>query len=176
MNEIAREYATALFMIASENDAIKEYADALNLLKDAFLNDEDYIAFLSSKSIKLSERLNAIDTAFSDKFPKDVVSYLMLLCQKGRINSFLESVDVYNELLNLSLKVVNASITSAVALKEDEKIALKKKLEEVTKKTVNMEFFIDNSLIGGIVVNIDGKIIDGSVKNRLRDIKDVIIG
>ncbi|MBE7053348.1 MAG: ATP synthase F1 subunit delta [Ruminococcaceae bacterium] len=175
MNQISREYATALFMLACEKDVKKDYADVLNFLKDEFTKEEDYIPFLASKSIKLSERLGAIETAFSGKIPQDVVSYLMLLCEKGRINIFLESVDIYNELLDLSMHTANAKVTSAVSLTDDEKLSLKKKLETITKKSVDIEYFIDESLIGGIVVEIDGKIIDGSVKNSLRDIKDVII-
>lgn len=175
MTEISREYATAIFMLATEKNVKEEYKTALNSLKDVFLKNPDYISFLSSKSISLKERLDAIEKAFSSDVSEDVVSYLMLLCEKGRIGCFMKSVDIFNELFDLSKRVSNAKITSAVELTDDEKARLKEKLEKTMKASLLMEYFVDKSLIGGIVAEIDGKVIDGSIKKRLHDIKDVII-
>ena len=174
MAEISREYAEALFMLAAESNKADEYGEALGLLENAFCENPEYILFLSSRSIPQSERIGAIDEAFSDKLPEEVVSYLKLLCEKGRIPYFSESVCEYKKLLDASKRVTTAKVTSAVELTEEEKIRLTEKLEKNSGCKVSMEYFIDESLLGGMIVETDGKVIDGSLRTRLRNIKEVI--
>ncbi len=174
MTEIGKEYGTALFMLACEKEQKHEYAGALETVKKVFDEEPAYLAFLSSPAIGMSERLDAIVTAFGEKLPEDVVSYMQLLCEKGRIPCFYDSVTEYNKLFDESERVLSAKITSAVELTDDEKQKLKEKLEEKCKTAVTMEFFIDETLMGGIVAEVDGKVLDGSLRSRLRDIKDVI--
>ena len=174
MTEISKEYGTALFMLACEKDKKHEYADAISVVKGVFADTPEYIDFLASRGISLRERLSAIEEAFANNIPEDVVSYLQLLCEKGRISGFFESAEEYEKLLDASEKISNAKVTSALELTEEEKTALKSKLEKICKTTVTIEYLIDESLIGGIIVETDGKVLDGSLRNRLREIKEVI--
>ena len=174
MTDIAKEYGTALFMLACENGAKKEYARALETVKAVFDSNPEYLTFLSSPSISLGERLSAIEAAFEEKIPEHIVSYLSLLCQKGRITCFYESAEEYSALLNASEHISNAKVTSAVQLTDEEKQKLKNKLESVYRGEVNIEYFIDETLIGGLIVDVDGKIMDGSLRSRLHDVKGVM--
>ena len=98
------------------------------------------------------------------------------MCEKGRIKHFSDSVKEYKRLLDESKKVSKAKVTSATELLENQKEALKHKLEKISNTAVEMEYFIDESIIGGVVAEIDGKIMDGSLRSRLHDMKDVISG
>lgn len=173
MTNISKEYGTALFMLACEKNAKKEYAKALRALQDAFSENPDYLVFLISPVIALKERLSAIDEAFAS-LPEDIVSYLKLLCEKGRMAYFKESADAYHSLLQASEQMVTAKVTSAVALTEKEQSALIKKLEKLCHKDVTLECYIDETLLGGLMVEIDGKVLDGTLKRRLRDMKEVM--
>ncbi len=174
MAEISKEYGTALFMLSCEQNRQTEFEKGLETLADAFRENPAYLTFLSSRSIPMKERLTAIKQAFSSRVPEEIVSYLQLLCEKGRIEFFHASALEFKKLLDASCKVQMAKITSAVPLTEDEKNRLRKKLEAMEDKTVNMEFFVDASILGGVIVEIGGKVLDGSLRNRLRDIKDVM--
>lgn len=174
MTEISKEYGTALFMLACEEQKQRAYAVALETVKTAFSEQPQYVELLSSPSISLKERLEVIDAAFADLVPEHVLSYLKLLCEKGRITCFLESVEEYNALLDASERVSNAKITSAVALTEDEKQKLIKKLEQMNKGSVHAQYFVDADLLGGLIVEMDGKIMDGSLRHRLYDVKEVM--
>ena len=174
MTEISKEYGTALFMLACENGEQKSYANILKEIKDLFLENPSYLDMLSSPSIPLSERLSAIDVAFLDKAPEYIVSYLKLLAEKGRMDCLMESIDEYEELLNASERVYNAKITSAQELSEEEKCKLIAKLELVNKGSVKAEYFIDASLLGGVIVEMDGNVMDGSLRYRLQQVKEVI--
>ena len=174
MTETSKEYGTALFMLACENNKKDEYANGLSILVNTFKENPQYLEFLASPGISLAERLEALDSAFSDILETEVMSYIKLLCEKGRISSFFESCEQYNALLEESRRVTKVTVTCAVALTEEEKEKLVKNLENKFKSTVDAEYIIDESLIGGILVEADGKVLDGSVRTRLRDIKDVM--
>ncbi len=174
MTDIAKEYGTALFMLACELDKKNEYANALELLEKAFAQNPEYLIFLASPSIPLSERILAIETAFAEKIPEHLLSYLELLCEKGRISCFSESANEYKALLDASERISNATVTSAVELTADEKQKLKAKLEKINNGVVNIDYLIDETLLGGLIVEIDGKILDGSLRHRLREVKEVM--
>ena len=174
MTEIGKEYGTALFMLACEENEKKSYAEALGNIKNTFLDYPQYTELLSSPSIPVKESLCVIDEAFSGRVPEYVLSYLKLLCEKGRIPYFMESVDEYKALLDASEHISNAKITSAVELTEEEKQKLINKLELMEKGKVHAEYFVDTALLGGLIVEVDGKIMDGSLRHRLHEVKEVM--
>ena len=174
MTDIAKEYGTALFMLACEENEKKSYAQALKTVKETFLEYPQYTELLSSPSISLKERIGVIEKTFSGVVPEHVLSYLKLLCEKGRMQCFLESVDEYNALLDASEHVANAKITSAVELTDAEKEKLINKLELTEKCKVCAEYFVDATLLGGLIVEVDGRIMDGSLRHRLQEVKEVM--
>ena len=99
---------------------------------------------------------------------------MQLLCEKGRTVCFFDAVKEYKSLLDSSMRISEVKVTSAVALTEAEKTRLKDKLESTYNRKVNIEYFIDESLLGGLVVDMDGRIMDSSLRRRLRDVKEVI--
>ena len=174
MTDIAKEYGTALFMLACEVNEKNGYGEELESVKDTFAEFPEYTELLSSPSIPLGERLELIDRTFSGAVKEHVLSYLKLLCEKGRIQYFSETVEQYKALLDASERVLSVKITSAVELTEDEKSKLIRKLETVYGGSVAGEYFVDTAIIGGIVVEVDGNIMDGSLRTRLQDVKEVM--
>jgi F-type H+-transporting ATPase subunit delta len=174
MNNIGKEYGTALFALACESGSQESYARSLEEVRTVFAQNPDYAEFLSSPSVLLSERLASVDTCFGDSAPEHVVSMLKLLCEKRRIFCLGEAIDEYMALLDASRHVSSAKITSAVPLTDDQKRRLIQKLESVCNAKVNAEYFVDEAVLGGLVVEIDGKVMDGTLRQRLRNVKEVI--
>lgn len=70
--------------------------------------------------------------------------------------------------------ISNARIVSAVPLTEAEKSALLEKLKKISGHSVFAQYETNETLLGGVTIYMDGKIMDGSLKHRLNEIKDVI--
>lgn len=174
MSEISNEYAKALFMLASEKECSEEYKAALEKIEEVFKENPLYLDFLYTFSIPLQERLDALEKAFSNFIPRDVLSFLKILCEKKHIREFHECAKYYYTLYNEIDKISNVKVTSAIELSDKEKSALKEKLEKKIGKTAIIEYIVDESILGGIVLETDGEIIDSSIKKHLKDIKDVI--
>lgn len=174
MIEIGKEYGAALFMLACEEDQKRAYAESLEKMKKSFLDNPQYLELLSSPSIPLNERLCVIDATFSDTIPEHVLSFLKLLCEKGRMAHFLEAAEEYQALLDMSEHVANATITSAVELTATEKEKLISRLEKKEKCKVHAEYVVDPALLGGLIIEVDGRIMDGSLRQRLYEVKEVM--
>ena len=174
MNNVSHEYAEALFMLAAEDSSFGEYQEALDLINNVFHDNPNYIDFLTSYTIPMSERIEALDKAFSNAIPKNVMSFVKILCRRQHIDIFCDCVSEFKALLDTMNKVSKARVTSAVDLKADEKDALRAKLEKVKGHTVIIDYTVDKAILGGLIVEIDGKVMDSSLRKHLKDVKDVI--
>jgi F-type H+-transporting ATPase subunit delta len=97
--------------------------------------------------------------------------FLLLLVDKRRI-VLLEAInECYQEMSNKAQGIVIADVTSAFDLKSELKASLGSKLEEVTGKKVQLRMHEDKGIIGGVVVKIGDRRIDGSVTGRLQALK-----
>lgn len=168
-----KEYAEALFLLAAEENIKKEIGETLTAMEDAFCENPVFLELLSSPAVPMEERLSIIEKTFSS-LERYGISFLKLLCERGHLPGFSEMVQTYRELVEIAGKVSTAQVVSAVELTEEEKTSLLKKLEKQCGHTVTAEYRVDKELLGGIVIEIDGKVIDASLRNRLNDIKEVM--
>ena len=174
MVQTEREYAEALFALAAEENAADEYLQALETVKQVVDENPDYIEFLASPAIALSERINSVEEAFGADMPEYVVSFLKLLCENGKVRTLFGCIDEFSKLAMAFSNRTVAEIYSAVPLNDEQKTGVCKKLEKLTKKSVDPVYIIDESLIGGLKIEVDGKTFDGSIKHRLGEMKDVM--
>ncbi len=171
---MSKEYGTALFSLALEGGNEQAFAEALDEVIKMFDENPAYVDFLSAPNIPQSERLSAIKEAFSDAVPAQIVSFLQLLCQNNRMHLLHDCAKEYKHLYAASVQVSEAYITSAAMLSQAEKDALAKALQKKCGHAVSPHFEVDENLLGGVVVEVDGNVLDGSLRHRLREIKDVM--
>lgn len=174
MIEIRNEYAKALFDLAQETQSQDAIGEGLKLLSGLVREDPEILDFLAAPNIPIKERTGALETALSGKVPEYVLSFAQLLCEHGQIRSLEACAREYDALLDASMGVVTAQVVSAVALTEAEKEALQNRLSARTGKRVRLDCSVDASLLGGLVVTLDGKVLDGSLKHRLNEVREVM--
>ena len=173
MTDMSKEYAVALFMLAREEDCCSLVSESLAVVKSTAEKEEGYLDLLASPAIPVEERLRLIDEAFGSLHPH-VVSFLKLLCERSYIRLLLDAIDEFERLLEEASQVLTANVICAVAMGTDKELELKKKLEAKFGHPVEIRVSIDASVLGGMIIEIDGKVIDASLRRRLGDIKDVI--
>lgn len=174
MIETSKEYAEALFELARESRREEEYGSALALVRDAISADSEYMDLLSNPSIPAEERRNLLAMAFASRVPEHVLSFTQLLCERGRIREFSRCVKEYDDLYKALESVSNARVISAVPLTDDEKAALTAQLEKKSGRMVVAQYETDESIIGGVIIYMDDNVIDGSLRRRLKEVKEVI--
>lgn len=174
MKEISREYAQALFELAREQGGEQEFYSALLDMKKEFDAAPEYVQVLSSPNIPAQERCALLEQAFAGRLPEYVLSFVKLMCEKGHIQTFGDCVKEYEGLYHSFCSVVSVRVVSAVELNDSEKENLVAKLEKANACTVQAQYEVDSSLMGGIIIYMDDKIIDGSLRTKLKELKEVI--
>ena len=175
MRQTDREYAEALFSLCVEENVLETARSDMKTVKEVILENPEYSLLLASPAIPLSQRLAAIDEAFDGKICEYCVYFLKLLCEKGRIPVLLDSIREFEELCTAYQGRIEATITSAVVLSEEQKAALIEKLEKANNKIIVPTYKVDPEIMGGILVEMDGRVYDGTLKSRLRDVKEVML-
>ena len=167
-------YAEALFALAAEKGKCEAYCDALKQASRTLDEFPDYGKILSSPAIPVRERIAALQETFGEELPEHVLSFLCLLCENGLIRLLPDCIRAYEGLMQAMAGQTVAAVTSAVEMDRDQREKLICKLEEISGKQVEATFLVDPALIGGVKVEIDGKTYDGTLRGRLRTVKDVM--
>ena len=93
MNDVSREYGSALYMVAREDDDVKTYMDGLNVVADAFLSEPEYMLFLSSPDVPLNQRVSSLEAVFGNAVPQKLVSFLQLLFDSDSLIDLMVSIE-----------------------------------------------------------------------------------
>ena len=174
MTTTSREYAEALFELAVQGNVTEETSEGLETVISALMQTPEYRALLASPAIPKEERLAALDGTFRGKIPDILLAILRMMISRGHVSALTGMARDYEELARDYRGESLAVVTSAVELKEAEAVALRAKLEKKLARKVTLQFRVNPELIGGIRVEADGRVIDGSIRNKLDEIKEVM--
>lgn len=171
----ARPYAKAAFECALEHHLLDEWQALLS--NAALITDVAQIQWLIEHPSR-RKRL-VLDLFFSVLESKEPLSqafknFLILLISYDRITALNA---IKNQFLQLRLeleKKVDVRVVSAKEFTDKQKQQLTKKLEQRSKKQIQITYQIDESLLGGAIVYMGDLVIDGSGKNQLQQLKDYL--
>lgn len=194
MNNPAYEYALALYELSKElskdnltkkvnlsksennmSNMIKtqEFYDSLLVIKQIIKEYSKYLSLLSDYNISVSKRISMAEEAFGNKVPLEIMNFIKLLIKNGSIKILPECIAEYEKMYEDASSLSKASVISAVELTEDEKNKLEEKLIKITGNKVKISYKIELKIIGGLIINIDDKVYDGSLRYRLGKLKEV---
>ena len=179
MTKTGKLYGDSLYELALERDVTqsgytRELLSELGAVKALFVQNPDYIRLLQEPSIPRKTRLGLIDQAFGTQVDEYLVNFLKLLCEEELLSEFSGCEEEYRQRFQKDNNIAEAHVVSAIALSEEQKAALKAKLEEVWKKEIILVTKTDPSLMGGMKVEIEGRQLDGSVRSRLERLHKLI--
>ena len=174
MTTTSKEYAEALFELAVQDRQTEETMDGLVTVQSAMMQNPEYRALLASPAIGKEQRIQALEDAFEGKIPRMLLAVLRMMVSRGHIYALDGMVREYEGLCRHFHGESAAAVTSAVPLKEAEMVELQNKLEKKLGRKVILHCAVDPGLIGGVRVEVDGQVIDGSIRNKLQQIKEVM--
>ncbi|MDD6051820.1 MAG: ATP synthase F1 subunit delta [Clostridiales bacterium] len=174
MTDMSKAYADALFSLALETNTVYDTLMALKEMRNGIYATQGAMDLLASPSIPKDERCAVLEKAFGDVEPAHVMSFVGVLVQHGHIRELDDCLQAYTELHDEYCRLSTAYVTSAIELTAKEKAELTEKLSRKFQRTIHLECAVDPSLLGGLVVRVDSKVIDGSLKHRLHEIKEVM--
>ena len=171
MDIVSRRYSSALFDTAKEESKIEIVLEQLNLLEKLLNENENICQILEHPNVSSIEKQQMIDNIFSDILDQSIMSLLKLLVEKERVDHIKGIIGTYRELYMNYCNMVKAYVTSANELDSTQKKSLSLKLSKLIQKTVSIEYKTDESLLGGLLIMVEDKIIDTTVRGKLESLK-----
>jgi F-type H+-transporting ATPase subunit delta len=175
-NTISRRYAEAIFKASISYNCLEKVYSDLNELSERMEKDKEFRYFMLTPRIKKSRKRELITELFKDKFSEVTIHFLFLLLEKRRQEHLKRINEYFKVLYDRYHKKIEITAVSYVELTEEEKKSLKKILERITGKLVSIINKIDSSILGGLVVKIENKVYDNSIKRHLENVRSEMIG
>lgn len=163
-------YGKALFEAASDVNKteilLQEALEVLDILK----LEPEFFEFLKTPVISAAEKKQAITKIFSGKISDELVHLLWILIDKGRTKEFGSIVRRFQQMIHESQGFSTGTIFSVQPLSAEQLSVFEEKTSKLMQKKVKLENRTDSSIIGGVRIFIEGKVIDATVRKRLNDL------
>lgn len=167
--QVGRRYSKAIFDIAEEKNQVKEIYELLNSTMVLYKTDKDFKMFITNPLIESQEKKTVLKEIFGEA--NDNIDILLYILDKNRINCIKYIVSEYLKIYYRKNKILDVKATFTRELSEEQKKKLIERLSQKTGKEINLEVQVDKSILGGGVLKIGDKIIDGSIKRELNNWK-----
>jgi F-type H+-transporting ATPase subunit alpha len=172
MAELAKEltFAKDLYRVAQKSKKQEQILLESEQLVETFDREEIFYKYFRSPSVSKEEKKNVIRQIYGGQIQPELLDFLMVMIDRNGESLLAGIVRQYGILLNESMGISNGIIYSAVPISQDKIENFEKKLEDHLNKKVKLLSRVDTSLIGGVRIFIEGRLIDFSVKKRLADL------
>jgi F-type H+-transporting ATPase subunit delta len=170
----AKRYAEAAYLIARQDGKEEAWSSGLAGVAALFGDDRARAVFENAR-VPSNQKLALVERALAGVDPL-VLNLARLLVRRRRTSLGPQIAQAFQELIDAAKGISHATVTSAVPLAAEDRAAVQRRLTEITGGPVSIETEVDEGIIGGLVVRIGDRLIDGSTKSRLLALKRRLAG
>lgn len=174
MNTIASRYAESLFDLAKEENDIQTYQKDIMKVQDVF-EDDVFVQFFSHVAVQDEEKINILKKSFQNQISEYVLNFLMLLVKKRRMRYIQQICQHFQSLCNDYFGIKVGKVYSAYSLTPEQIQKIENAISQKEAKKVQLRMVIDESLIGGIKVEVDNHIYDDSLSYKLESLRKELL-
>ena len=168
---VSKTYGDALFAVALEENRMDEFFEAVKVVADILRTNDEFGKLMNHPKITKEDKVKIVEETFGSRIPKEITGIMTLLVTKGRAESILSVFEYFIDLVKEEKKIGSANVTTAVALTDAQKAKVEQKLLDTTKyESFEMNYSVDESLIGGMVIRIGDRVVDSSIKTKLYEL------
>ena len=166
----ARRYAQAVFQIAVERDALDAWAGDLRSLAAA-MEVRELAGLLDAPQVPMARKVEAIGRAVGDAVDPLAANLLCVLAAKNLAHLAPAVLDEYSRMIDARRGIETAEVTSAATLDDAQREKVTGILEKAAGKSVRLHTLVRPEILGGIVARVGDRVIDGSVRAKLREMR-----
>ena len=168
-------YGHALYLAATELNKVHPILKEGKELLEVLDKEQDFSAFINTPVIPANEKKEVIKRVFENRLSPEMINFLFVLVDKGRTRNLCGIIKAYDKEMNDKDGFAKGKVFSVVPLKEDQLLSLEKETGKLLSRNVKLTNVLDEKLIGGIKILIEGKIIDASIRSRLESLSGMFI-
>jgi ATP synthase F1 delta subunit len=170
MADVVRVYANALFEAGKDKGNLDALQSQLGQFADAVDRNRDLQVFLFSPYLSSQEKKKGLERAISGAEP-ELTNFLELLVEKGRMPEVFRIRREFDELWKQENKRIDVTVISAVELDEAVVKKIGTEVERQTGEQVELSSKVDDSILGGIVLQVGNMVLDASIRSRLEKLR-----
>ncbi len=173
--QVDTTYGDALFELAREENLIDSlYEEAGGLIKVLNENHE-LIELLNHPQIEKSEKISLIEKIFDGRISKELTGLLVMVVEKDHVTKITDILKYFLRQVKRYKNIGIASVTSAIELKDGQRADVEKRLLETTGySSIEIEYKVDRSIIGGLVIRIEDRVVDSSIRTQLENLSKTL--
>ena len=173
---LAKRYAKALAETAAEANALESVGAELTRVATLWQEQPAMAQFFINPGILLSIKEQTLRSLSKRmKLSPLVARFLDLLLSRDRMQALPAIARIYGDLVNKRLGRVVAAVTTAVPLAGNLNERLRRRMGEVLGETVQLETRVDPAILGGVVVQVDSTVYDGSLRTQLKQLREHLL-
>ena len=157
-----------MFELALEEKKVDLLFDEAKIFLEIIRKDDELMKFMKHPKIVKEEKLKTGKAIFDQSFSKEFAGFLMVLVQKDRFIDVEKILEYFIGRIKEYKKIGVAYVTTAVALNDAQKKSVEKRLLETTSyEAFEMNYTVDQTLLGGMVIRVGDRVVDTSIQNKL---------
>ena len=163
-----------MFQIALEHDSLDVWVDDLQTLAD-LLDDKEVAAFLDAPQVPEARKLETIQQLLGDSVGALAANLLRLLATRNMTLLIPAVLEQFTEMVDRHRGIEWADVTTAVPLDNAQQKEVSRLLSGIVGSEVSLRTYVEPELIGGIVARLNDRVIDGSVRSKLRNMHRQVV-
>lgn len=174
-NQLATTYAQAIFELAQGKNLLDQVEKELLMVEETIKAQADLATLIYHPRVPVDAKKDTVKKVFGSELTDFVCNFLLLLIDKRRETVIEGIIREYVILANKARNIIEAEVTTALPLSQAEQEKLGMKLSKVTGQVVAIKTVVDPAIIGGVVVKIGDKLIDGSIVRQLKAFEQALL-
>lgn len=166
-SDVTEAYARALFDLANAADAVDAADTALRTIAETVRGSVELRDTLADKAIPQDKKRDIMRDLFAGTGSPEAVAIASTMVERGLVASLDDTLRLYGEIAQAERGIVVAEVTTAVVMADDTRASLIKKLSAAIGRPVSLREKVDESIIGGVRINVGGRVLDGSLISQL---------
>jgi len=175
ISNISKRYARAFFEIAGEEKKLEQYYNELSQFSSIVAENKDLGGFLANPIFDEEAKKKVLEKIIGKlSLSKMTINFLNLLIDKKRIDVLPDIETCYRQLMDETLQKVRVTLKTAFPLSGEMQDYITSNLKKMTGQAVEVTVESDKSLLGGILIGVGDTLYDGSIKNQLNNMRNLL--
>tara|TARA_R110002072_G_scaffold239187_5_gene396979 strand:- start:3397 stop:3954 length:558 start_codon:yes stop_codon:yes gene_type:complete len=171
VTRLGKRYAKSLLELAQELGKVEEVKADMATIQNAIEGSREFSILINSPVINPNKKIAIFKELFDNKLSELTCNFLEIITKKGREKKLGAIAQGFLDLYRIKNGISVAIVTTAVALSDSEREAIRSKIAEATGRQIEIEEKVDASIIGGMTLRLDDKEFNGSMAYKLNNLK-----
>ncbi|PLX12598.1 MAG: ATP synthase F1 subunit delta [Marinilabiliales bacterium] len=174
-SQINTRYAKSLFLLAEEKNQLDKIKRDIDLILQWFEDNEDVNTLFDHPIIKSSKKAEILTKIFKNQVSEDTLSFLHLVVKNKRENHLKHICNYFIVLYKKARGIRTAVLTTSFELTRTHKESVKKSIESTFKSSIELQTKVNESVLGGLIIQVDDKQLDLSVSRQIQELRNQFI-